>query len=160
MTVSPDKLVKHAQVLATDLIKRRWPNRHKGVPIVNFKECVDGLVEMGAIEQETIEMFGKKVSLVHWLIDHYQAKKEKNYESGNLFYKSSAWRKLRFSVLKESNGKCSCCGMSAKDGVILHVDHIKPRSQYPELALDSNNLQVLCDQCNLGKSDSESVDFR
>ncbi|MFC6439812.1 HNH endonuclease [Bowmanella sp. JS7-9] len=34
---------------------------------------------------------------------------------------------------------------------MLHVDHVKPRAKFPELALDINNLQILCETCNLGK---------
>ena len=51
------------------------------------------------------------------------------------------------------------CGASGKQ-TVLHVDHIKPRSKYPELALDPNNLQVLCKDCNLGKSNLYNTDWR
>ena len=34
----------------------------------------------------------------------------------------------------------------------MHVDHVKPRSKFPELALDLSNLQVLCNLCNVAKS--------
>ncbi len=67
------------------------------------------------------------------------------------FYNSVAWRKLRYEVLKECDGKCSCCGASKVTGAVIHVDHIKPRSLFPELALKRSNLQVLCDDCNIGK---------
>jgi len=42
----------------------------------------------------------------------------------------------------------------------IHVDHIKPRSKFPELELVFDNLQVLCDDCNIGKSNVDSTDFR
>jgi X-X-X-Leu-X-X-Gly heptad repeat protein len=42
----------------------------------------------------------------------------------------------------------------------LHVDHIKPRSLYPARALDPENLQVLCRDCNLGKSNKDATDWR
>jgi len=67
------------------------------------------------------------------------------------FYTSTAWRQLRYLVLKNTEGRCCCCGASAKDGVQLHVDHIKPRSRYPELELSLDNMQVLCEDCNMGK---------
>lgn len=43
---------------------------------------------------------------------------------------------------------CTICGMSAKDGVRLEVDHIDndPSNN------NSDNLQVLCALCNTGKS--------
>jgi hypothetical protein len=76
------------------------------------------------------------------------------------FYKSPEWRKVRYEVLREQKGKCQCCGRSAKDGVILHVDHIVPLSKDWSKRLDKNNLQVLCEDCNLGKSNTDSIDWR
>lgn len=43
---------------------------------------------------------------------------------------------------------------------VPHVDHIKPRSKYPYLELDGNNLQILCKKCNQDKSDINSHDYR
>ena len=70
------------------------------------------------------------------------------------------WFELRYEVLKESNGKCSLCGVSAKDGAKLQVDHIKPKSKYPELQYEKSNLQVLCGTCNAGKSNKDETDWR
>lgn len=33
---------------------------------------------------------------------------------------------------------------------VIHVDHIKPRSTFPQLEMDINNLQILCVDCNMG----------
>jgi hypothetical protein len=76
------------------------------------------------------------------------------------FYLSREWRAVRYKALQVSQGLCCLCGRGRKDGVILHVDHIKPRSLYPELELDVNNLQVLCADCNLGKSNRDETDWR
>lgn len=77
------------------------------------------------------------------------------------FYSSLEWQKLRYMILKshvlQHGKKCLLCGLS---GVPLHVDHIKPRSKYPELQLDYRNLQVLCEACNLGKSNEDNTDWR
>jgi hypothetical protein len=67
------------------------------------------------------------------------------------FYQTKEWRQVRWSVISRADGKCSVCGRSKKDGIVIHVDHIKPRSKYPELELDPSNLQLLCEDCNLGK---------
>lgn len=76
------------------------------------------------------------------------------------FYDSPAWHRLRYDALRRANGCCELCGMSKADGVIIQVDHIKPRSKYPELELDPSNLQVLCKPCNMGKSNKDSTDWR
>ena len=39
----------------------------------------------------------------------------------------------------------------------LQVDHIKPLSVYPELALDRKNLQLLCGPCNQKKGTTHSA---
>jgi len=83
-----------------------------------------------------------------------------NYMSSDEFYSSKKWRELRFVALQQSNGRCTLCGASAKDGVQIHVDHIKPRSKYPKLQFDLDNLQILCQDCNLGKSNYDETDFR
>ena len=71
------------------------------------------------------------------------------------FYRTKAWRELRLSILLASDCSCKICGNTSEKGAVLHVDHIKPRSLYPELALEESNLQVLCEDCNIGKSDSD-----
>jgi 5-methylcytosine-specific restriction endonuclease McrA len=76
------------------------------------------------------------------------------------FYKSLAWRELRYEALRNTGGCCCCCGARASDGIQLHVDHIKPRSKYPELQLDLENLQILCDDCNIGKSNYYDDNWR
>lgn len=77
------------------------------------------------------------------------------------FYKSREWRELRVRVLEKYECKCMMCGRSPKDhGIVIHVDHIKPRSKYPELSLRINNLQILCADCNVGKSNKYQTDWR
>ncbi len=57
---------------------------------------------------------------------------------------------LRYDVLKRDNFRCVLCGMSSKDGAILHVDHIVPVSKGGKTEID--NLRTLCEKCNIGKS--------
>ena len=73
------------------------------------------------------------------------------------FYSTREWKELRYIILSNNPKKCMLCGRRGKS---LHVDHIKPRSIYPELELDINNLQILCGECNLGKSNRFTHDFR
>lgn len=76
------------------------------------------------------------------------------------FYWSDEWRSLRYQALRKSRGVCELCGGGPQAGKPLHVDHIKPRSKYPALELDLSNLQVLCADCNLGKSNTDEIDWR
>jgi hypothetical protein len=59
---------------------------------------------------------------------------------------------VRFQVFKRDNYACQMCGASAADGVKLEIDHIIPVSKGGQN--DEDNLQVLCRDCNIGKSDS------
>lgn len=70
------------------------------------------------------------------------------------------WQQVRFEVLRKSNGRCCLCGASSSTGATLHVDHIKPKSLHPELAFEISNLQVLCEDCNMGKGNRSDDDFR
>lgn len=77
------------------------------------------------------------------------------------FYAGKRWQLLRYEVLRKRGARCECCGQSPRtDGISVHVDHIKPRSKYPELAFDESNLQVLCEDCNFGKSNRDETDWR
>lgn len=76
------------------------------------------------------------------------------------FYGSVEWKRVRYEALKRSSGRCECCGRSPKEGAILNIDHIKPLRKFPHLALDINNLQVLCATCNHGKGSWDSTDWR
>lgn len=72
------------------------------------------------------------------------------------FYSSWEWKKARFEILKRYGAKCMLCGSTHR----IVVDHIKPKRFFPDLALDLDNLQVLCDECNRGKSNDDYTDFR
>lgn len=91
---------------------------------------------------------------------HKLIKESKMPKVGKSFYSSRQWRSLRVDALVKNGRKCCLCGRSPKDGVILHVDHIKPISKFPELKLTLNNLQILCEDCNLGKSNRYDEDWR
>jgi hypothetical protein len=60
--------------------------------------------------------------------------------------------RLRFQVMRRDNFTCQQCGASpAKNpSVELHLDHIFPWSKGGQTTYD--NLQTLCSNCNLGKS--------
>lgn len=91
------------------------------------------------------------------------AKKPKRsnvYVSSDAFLSSYQWRKLRMEALIKHGRRCMCCGATPSTGAVMNVDHIKPRKRYPELALEINNLQILCHDCNHGKGNWNETDWR
>jgi 5-methylcytosine-specific restriction endonuclease McrA len=80
--------------------------------------------------------------------------------TSDAFLSTYAWRKLRMEALKKYGSRCQCCGATPADGAVMNVDHIKPRKKWPSLALDLNNLQVLCHDCNHGKGNWDKTDWR
>jgi len=81
---------------------------------------------------------------------------------GKEFYESWGWKEARFAALKRHGRQCQCCGWTPGTSVGNHlvVDHIKPIRTHPHLALDPENHQVLCNDCNMGKSFRHHDDFR
>lgn len=85
-------------------------------------------------------------------------KKQKHEEKRRIEYNLLSSRNiplsLRLKILSRDNFSCVFCGKSpATDiGTKLHIDHIEPFSKGGKSALD--NLQTLCEECNLGKSNN------
>jgi 5-methylcytosine-specific restriction endonuclease McrA len=61
------------------------------------------------------------------------------------------WKKEKF---KSIHGVCPVCSQKFNNARHFDIDHIKPLSKYPELALLKGNLQLLCHACNLQKGDT------
>ena len=57
---------------------------------------------------------------------------------------------LREAVFTRDDYKCQCCGRTIKDGAILHVHHIKYRSQGGTNSM--SNLATVCDKCHTPKN--------
>lgn len=76
------------------------------------------------------------------------------------FYQRQEWFAIRYLVMQRDRFECVACGKSKKHGVKIHVDHIKPLSIYPEMALSMINLQTMCNTCNEGKSNVHQDDLR
>lgn len=86
-----------------------------------------------------------------------QQRKERVSRYGDSFYARADWLALRYKAFVILGRLCCLCGASSGP---MHVDHIKPVSLYPELSLDIKNLQILCGDCNLGKSNKDQTDWR
>jgi 5-methylcytosine-specific restriction endonuclease McrA len=92
---------------------------------------------------------------------HVPSKDEKG-----AFYASWEWRTLRMLTLRRFGRSCACCGATPRHRTLggqpvrLVVDHIRPLGTHWHLRLDAENLQVLCDDCNMGKGGVHIADFR
>lgn len=75
------------------------------------------------------------------------------------FYSSPEWRTLRLAALKRDHFRCSGCGASVALRGQSRVDHIKPRRQHPQLALDLDNLRTFCPACD-NKRHAEKGSYR
>ena len=79
------------------------------------------------------------------------------------FYHSAAWQRERIRILKRDHYECQDCRhritKANHEGRQLHgwemylnratcVHHIKELEDYPDLALDHDNLISLCDRCH------------
>lgn len=60
------------------------------------------------------------------------------------FYLSRAWKRIRVHVLLRDNAQCQVCRKRWANT----VHHIKPRQDYPELALEESNLEAICAFCH------------
>lgn len=58
---------------------------------------------------------------------------------------------LRFRVLQRDSFRCQYCGRSAREGAVLHLDHVVPVAAGGETS--EANLITACDTCNMGKTD-------
>lgn len=64
------------------------------------------------------------------------------------FYGTTEWFKARSQVLKRDGYRCVICEADVHGKGKARVDHIKPKKEYPELALELANLRTLCLSCD------------
>lgn len=169
----PDKSTKNALRRSKRKAKRKQKKADKlkarDALIAQFglNEYATNIAICFCIFKETGKpMPGKDSGVTKYMLDYWRQsqnpvkKRPRKRLSSEKFYSSKKWRELRYIALSNSDGKCNLCGATAHDGVTLHVDHIKPRSKYPDLEHDLDNLQVICSDCNLGKSNYDDRDWR
>jgi len=130
---------------------------------VELKNRIEILKWIVILAKEEIGIFPKKQIIQP---KKEKIKKEKTKEQklkikqkyiNRAFYMSMQWRDLRDVVINKYGKRCMRCKFLGRS---CHVDHIFPRSKYPHLELDLDNLQVLCNDCNVKKSNKFYCDFR
>jgi hypothetical protein len=99
-------------------------------------------------ELEILPSFNKSVDIFESIDEQIEKLPQKISELKGKRTIPLAWR---YKVLKRDNCRCIACGRSAmENGVILHIDHKIPFSLGGLTSLE--NLQTLCQECNLSKS--------
>lgn len=79
---------------------------------------------------------------------------EINNNGNKHFTKREPNARLKVQVLMRDGNRCRLCGVECNDGLHnIHFDHIIPWSKGGETVLE--NLQVLCNDCNLAKGNIE-----
>jgi hypothetical protein len=140
---------------------RRNAVTEKTFVLNNFETMKSYLVRNGITSVATITFREKKVKYDKPKIPKTKTiNKKPKYESNDDFLQSYSWRKLRMEALILHGRRCQCCGATPDTGAIMNVDHIKPRKTHPELSLVLENLQVLCHECNHGKGNWDTTDWR
>ncbi|WP_091839815.1 HNH endonuclease [Marininema halotolerans] len=64
------------------------------------------------------------------------------------FYKSTAWKKCRETILTRDHYLCQPCLRRGKLTTANTAHHIKPLAKAPDLALDEDNLESICPTCH------------
>lgn len=114
-----------------------------------------------AVAEKNFDYLEKHKNVMREVVAVTKSKKPKKSKLAKTeFLETYAWRKLRMQILVRYGSRCMCCGATPQTGAVMNVDHIKPRLTHPELALDSENLQILCGECNHGKGNWDTTDWR
>jgi len=127
-------------------------NENKKNPDIDFKVVIyiNYKSPKGNVKEKIYKKYDKeKFSKI---INEYLELKKQNkiLEISSRIERAKMSESLRYDVLKRDNYKCQICGMTAKDGAKLQVDHIIPVSKGGKTEI--SNLQTLCSRCNIGKS--------
>ena len=147
-----------------------YSEEHRNPPVVEFMLGVRAVKLQKTPFYQTHEDTSKLVhldeivTLLKKVLNHFQIQYNCHGFVSNIFLickvnkkakshrrKTNVPRGLRHEVFKRDNYRCVECGASKDDGAVLHVDHKVPVSKGGTDEL--SNLQTLCSDCNLNKSD-------
>lgn len=84
-----------------------------------------------------------KKSLLYKYLRIYNLDKFKSAPQ-NIIYQSAEWAKLKELALRRDGYACIVCGHKGSFRNSLQLDHILPKSIYPEKMWDLDNVRILC----------------
>lgn len=137
------KYLKYQNIIYDEfMIKKKY--EFKVVVYVNYRS------PKGNVQKRIYKCYDTR-DFPEMISKYFELKKNKRiYEINSRIERAKMSSSLRYEVLKRDQYRCCICGSTAKDGVKLEVDHIIPVSKGGRTVMD--NLQVLCERCNRGKS--------
>jgi 5-methylcytosine-specific restriction endonuclease McrA len=94
--------------------------------------------------------------------------REEMLKSGDGWTKQDVLKKFRTTLYYRRYGslttttgwRCAACSKNLYQEKDAELDHILPRSKYPELVMSEKNLQILCRSCNAHKHAYDGDDWR
>ena len=120
------------------VFERRFGSWRKALEF--FVDYINGEKELDYLnDNDEEEDTPSKISITEELKPVHKTKREPNL-------------RMKYLVIMRDNCRCRLCGRSpaTNPGLTLQIDHIIPWSKGGETVFD--NLQTLCSDCNLGKS--------
>ena len=89
-----------------------------------------------------------------WLVTHGPLKTEE-YLAAEPDHRPAPWNPpaLKSALAEECHHKCMYCEAIPADTSYLAVEHIQPKSRFPDLVLEWSNLGWSCTRCNTNKGD-------
>jgi len=111
--------------------EHKLQKKHEGMACLNHKCCMFFKLGRGWIFLDR-----KKEDSILFFTSEYDFNPEN-------FKNKKKWLRMKSEILYEKG----CCEICSNDRC-LHVHHIMPRSSHPELAMDKENLMVLCEDCH------------
>lgn len=135
----------HRPIDTREIKDRIKLNRFGSVTHLNDTQWIYLKDYINRSENQSLNQYMETISKYDVTSHDWTRKKQKPHPERNKMTSS-----LRYSILERDGFKCVLCGRTAEDGVKLHVDHIKPISKGG--LTEPDNLQTLCNECNLGKS--------
>lgn len=104
----------------------------------------------------SIKLSAPRQALVDTVVVQHAREREASIAEAEQFYASPEWNVKRASAVNRLGNICAKCKHKIRKEFDLTVDHILPRSKYPHLALNDDNLQILCRKCNSAKGNREN----
>lgn len=142
--------------------------KHLGIPINNTKKKIRENLKFVANEiflmennpnfdtQKIAEVKASRILTQNYKVDNFKPSEDEIRK----FYKTKQWQRLSYQIKLRYGRRCQCCGATPEDGARIITDHIEPIRKNWARRLDESNLQILCDDCNLGKASYDTTDFR